>query len=81
MVTVVDDKSATALETALERLNDVGAVKVEISSTGGEVGVDLTGLVAGALSTISHLLDDVAARSGTSRTEVIFAIREWLYDA
>ena len=82
VLSALDESAASpqAMETAFERLNEVGAVKVQVDG-GNKVDADLTGLVAGAVFTIRQLIQELTDRTGKSDIEVIVALREWLRDA
>jgi len=75
--TVVPDQSVQIGNTALERLGDVGAVRSTHISD-GQVEVDASDLIGGALMALNWLVAEVADVQHCTREEIVIRLRDYL---
>jgi hypothetical protein len=75
--TVIPDQAVQIGNTALERLGDVGAVR-SAHINDGQVEVDASDLIGGALMALNWLVAEVADVEVCSREDVVIRLREYL---
>jgi hypothetical protein len=72
-----DEASALAMETAFERINQVGALTVTTGAK-GVVEIDATPLMGAVIIPMRYLLRQVELHTGLGWDEVIVAFRQWI---
>jgi hypothetical protein len=75
-----DAKNSAAMDRAFQRMNDVGAVSGTIDDATDVVTLEVSPLLGGTIVSMHWLVTQLAHHKGTTREDVIFALREYLDD-
>ncbi|THG33020.1 hypothetical protein [Naasia lichenicola] len=71
------EDNVVAMNLALQRLDDVGAVDV-LTSPSGDITLEVSNLAGGAVVALNWLIEQLAFREVTDREVVIARLREFL---
>jgi hypothetical protein len=73
-----DDTNSSAMNTALDRLNEVdGAIQATMTDDDG-MTLDVSNLLGGAIVTLNWLVERLADARGITRTDVLVELRDFL---
>lgn len=71
-----DPANAEAINLAVQRLSDIGAVAVELDEDADELTIDLSGLIGGTAVLVAWLVRQLELEAKTSREDVISTARQ-----
>ncbi len=72
-----DEDNVVAMNLALQRLDDVGAIGATTART-GEITLDVSNLAGGAVVSLNWLIEQLAFRDGSDPQAVIARLRSFL---